>query len=400
MKVKTWLYPLVLIISTLAVGIAMIFPLYNYVYEAGLIEQLIASFGVFTNFMGVDAFATYVGITGIFASSYLILGFVGLLISVVLTILKMTGFEIKNYALCNRIASGVALVGTIGFVVSAVTFICINHYDMSATYPGAFEAFTGTFALWMAMGGLILGTIASYLGAIDIAHEEKKALKAEAKTAAPVAIAEAPKAEIKKAEIKKAAAKKPAKKSQAKTVAKTETKKAEPAAKPVVKTEEKPAAKPAVVKKAQTKKAAKKAEPAKAQATKVAVKTEAKPAAKKAEVKAEVKKSQPKTQAKVETKPEPAKAQPKTEVKNQKKPAAVKNAQTKKPVAKKVEVKAEAKPAVVKKAESKKVAAKKVAAKKAEPAKKVAKPQPKKVEAKPAAKKTATKTTTKKSNKK
>ena len=96
MKVKTWLYPLVLIISTLAVGIAMIFPLYNYVYEAGLIEQLIASFGVFTNFMGVDAFATYVGITGIFASSYLILGFVGLLISVVLTVLKMTGFEIKN----------------------------------------------------------------------------------------------------------------------------------------------------------------------------------------------------------------------------------------------------------------------------------------------------------------
>ena len=187
MKVKTWLYPLVLIVSAIAIGIALIFPIFNFVDIAA--KNLIASFGVFTNFLGIDPFATYTGITGIFVSSYLILGFVGLLISVVLTVLKMTGRDIKNFALCNRIAAGVALVGTIGFVVSAITFICINQYDISAATHLGFE---GTFALWMAMGGLILGTIASYLGAIDIAHEEKKALKAQAKTAAPVAIAAEP----------------------------------------------------------------------------------------------------------------------------------------------------------------------------------------------------------------
>ena len=173
MKVKNWLYPVVLAVSTLAVAIALFFPLFNYIYECGILHRVDGAFGVFTNFAGLNLFATYVGITGAFASSYLILGFVGLLLSVVLTILKMSGFEIKQFGLCNKIAFGVALVGTIGFVVSAITFICINHASLNIdAFPDAYQAIVGTFPLWLAMGGLIIGTIASYLGAQDIAHEE------------------------------------------------------------------------------------------------------------------------------------------------------------------------------------------------------------------------------------
>lgn len=231
MKVKNWLYPIVLAVSTLAVAIALFFPLYNYVYECGILHRIDGSFGVFTNFAGLNLFATYVGITGTFASSYLILGFVGLLLSVVLTILKISGFEIKQFGICNKIAFGVALVGTIGFVVSAITFVCINHSNLYLeAFPDAYQAVVGTFPLWLAMGGLIIGTIASYLGAQDIAHEEvssspekiKKAVptkKVEAESEAPgeviietsAVIKEEPKEEklAPKKETKKQASKKP-----------------------------------------------------------------------------------------------------------------------------------------------------------------------------------------------
>ena len=186
MKVKNWLYPIVLAVSTLAVAIALFFPLFNYVYECGILHRVDGAFGVFTNFAGLDLFATYIGITGAFASSYLILGFVGLILSVVLTILKMSGFEIKQYGLCNKIAFGVALVGTIGFVVSAITFVCINHASLNLdAFPDAYQAIVGTFPLWLAMGGLIIGTIASYLGAQDIAHEEVSTAPEKIKKAVP-----------------------------------------------------------------------------------------------------------------------------------------------------------------------------------------------------------------------
>ena len=186
MKVKNWLYPVVLAVSTLAVAIALFFPLFNYIYECGILHRVDGAFGVFTNFAGLNLFATYVGITGAFASSYLILGFVGLLLSVVLTILKMSGFEIKQFGLCNKIAFGVALVGTIGFVVSAITFICINHASLNIdAFPDAYQAIVGTFPLWLAMGGLIIGTIASYLGAQDIAHEEVSSAPEKIKKAVP-----------------------------------------------------------------------------------------------------------------------------------------------------------------------------------------------------------------------
>lgn len=187
MKVKNWLYPIVLAVSTLAVAIALFFPLYNYVYECGILHRIDGAFGVFTNFAGLDLFATYIGITGAFASSYLILGFVGLLLSVVLTILKISGFEIKQYGLCNKIVFGVALVGTIGFVVSAITFVCINHASLNLdAFPDAYQAIVGTFPLWLAMGGLIIGTISSYLAAHDIAEEEVTTAPEKIKKAAPV----------------------------------------------------------------------------------------------------------------------------------------------------------------------------------------------------------------------
>lgn len=187
MKVKNWLYPVVLAVSTLAVAIALFFPLYNYVYECGILHRVDGAFGVFTNFAGLGLFATYIGITGTFASSYLILGFVGLLLSMVLTILKMSGFEIKQYGFCNKIAFGVALVGTIGFVVSAITFVCINHANLNLdAFPDAYQAIVGTFPLWLAMGGLIIGTIASYLGAHDIAQEEVSSAPEKIKKAVAV----------------------------------------------------------------------------------------------------------------------------------------------------------------------------------------------------------------------
>lgn len=186
MKVKNWLYPVVLAVSTLAVAIALFFPLYNYVYECGILHRVDGAFGVFTNFAGLDLFATYIGITGTFASSYLILGFVGLLLSMVLTILKMSGFEIKQYGLCNKIAFGVALVGTIGFIVAAITFVCINHASLNLdAFPDAYQAIVGTFPLWLAMGGLIIGTIASYLSAHDIAEEEVISAPEKIKKAVP-----------------------------------------------------------------------------------------------------------------------------------------------------------------------------------------------------------------------
>lgn len=186
MKVKNWLYPIVLAVSTLAVAIALFFPLYNYVYECGILHRIDGAFGVFTNFAGLDLFATYIGITGAFASSYLILGFVGLLLSVVLTILKISGFEIKQYGLCNKIAFGVALVGTIGFVVSAITFVCINHASLNLdAFPDAYQAIVGTFPLWLAMGGLIIGTISSYLAAHDIAEDEVTTAPEKIKKAVP-----------------------------------------------------------------------------------------------------------------------------------------------------------------------------------------------------------------------
>ena len=186
MKVKNWLFPIVLAVSTLAIAIALFFPLFNYVYECGILHRVDGAFGVFSNFAGLNLFATYIGITGTFASSYLILGFVGLLLSVVLTILKISGFEIKQYGLCNKIAFGVALVGTIGFVVSAITFICINHASLNIdAFPDAYQAIVGTFPLWLAMGGLIIGTIASYLSAQDIAEEEVSSAPQKIKKAVP-----------------------------------------------------------------------------------------------------------------------------------------------------------------------------------------------------------------------
>lgn len=269
MKVKTWLYPLVLIVSTLAVAIALLLPLFNFVYDCDQIHTIIASFGVFTNFAGLDLYEAYLGITGVFASSYLILAFTGLLLSLVLTVLKLCGFNVQKYPLCNKIASGLALVGTIGFVVSAITFICINQYNIGdPTYPDAYKALTGTFALWLAMGGCILGTIASYLSASDIKHAEE-ASKVEAKEPA-----NQPKQEVEIVVDKPQEKAKAEKKQQAPIiVAKSEKPKKQPAKKAETKktaTTTKKEAKPAV--KTQTKKVEAKKSTSKKTATKTTAK--------------------------------------------------------------------------------------------------------------------------------
>lgn len=334
MKVKNWLYPLVLIVGTVAAAIALFFPLYQYIYANGLIHQILGNYGVFTNFAGLDLYATYVGITGVFASSYLILAFVGLLLSVVLTVLKLCGFDIKNYPLCNKIAAGVALVGTIGFVVSAVTFICINQFNLgNVAYPDATKGIEGTFALWLAMGGVILGTIASFLSARDIKEHEVKQEKVETKQEKQVEIVvEKPTEEITEPKVEQPA---PKKQQAPIIVAKAEKPKAQnkKTAK-TVKQSKQPENKPKTT--AKTKTAAKAKPEAKTQA-----KSTSQPATKPTE------KQKTKTTATKTTISEP-------------KPAVVKKAET----AKKAQAKKESKPAVVKKAQAKKAAEKKVATKK------------------------------------
>lgn len=290
MKIKTWLYPLVLIVSTIAVVIALFLPVYQLVRDigAGAVAVDGKSLGVFTNFADVNFVTPFSTILGLLASVFLVLAAIGLLMALSVTLLKLSGVELKNYSVYSQIASFVALIGTAAFIGSAIAFLCLNHTEIT----GGYEALTGTFALWLAMGGLILGTLAAFLSAHDIAQEElpftpqnkKPAPVAEEATQAAPVLQAAPVAQPK---TKKPAAKKPAAKKAAQPAKKVEKKmpQAEPEKAPAKKAAAKPAAlKNAAAKKAPAKKPAAKSEGKKAPAAKT-TKTPAKKATTKAPAK-------------------------------------------------------------------------------------------------------------------
>lgn len=179
MKSKNWLYPLVLIVSVAAIVASLFFPFFQEIEYAGATGSVLGSYGIFYPFFNSTAFTltAYTGIWGTLSLIALIVGAVGLLASLVLTVFKASNKGKFNYKKWNLASVIVALVGLVAIITFAGLFMGLN-YEGDAT---AYDKIIGASGLFIAFAGLLIGVVASFLSANDLLPERVKKAKEEPK---------------------------------------------------------------------------------------------------------------------------------------------------------------------------------------------------------------------------
>lgn len=315
-ETKKWLYPLVLIFSVLMVLVSLFVRFYVY----GLNYTGETSVWVFNNYSN-EVFPDCETIWGILTFAGLLLGIVGIVASLVFTLIELIAKNKFNYKLWATIAFYVTLAGAAMVLVFGILFSALNIVQIPKIGGNVeYHLVTLSTGFFLACGGLIIGALSAALSMGDLIEEEKK------ENTNKLTATKNKKPESKKVVLNKTSApnklsiSETKKAEQLKTTQKPETKKSKE------KKEEKEmaTAKKEVKKAAPKKVVAKKAEVKKAPAKKtVAKKTEIKKApAKKVEAKkVEAKKAAPAKKV-VAKKAEPAKKAPAKKAAPAKKPAA------------------------------------------------------------------------------
>lgn len=168
MKVKNWLWPLVLIASAIVVIVGMFLNFFANETTIGSTIIVGGQTGIFADFSGYESpiFATLTLIS-------LIIGAVGVVAGVIFQVLKLAEVKLPFKTL-NTICAFMTLIGAVALFAFSLVFMTQN----AAT---GFRLI-GQFGLYMALGGLIIGTIAAFLGGNDLHPRKAKTAKRTTKS--------------------------------------------------------------------------------------------------------------------------------------------------------------------------------------------------------------------------
>lgn len=179
MNTKNWLYPFVLIISVVMIIIAVFLPFFSIVVKSGS-GTTDTGFGLFENWSENLIFGLN-GFESVFAI-FVIIGFfialIGLIGSLVVTLIKLTSSKKFNFKMWNTISALVALLGAIVFAVFAGLFTFSNVVGDSSAYV----KIASTTGVYVSIAGMLIGIIASFMGANDLHPTTKKVKQAESKS--------------------------------------------------------------------------------------------------------------------------------------------------------------------------------------------------------------------------